>query len=950
MLTDNKPIFRIILSQILILSLFVTLILGAFPQWHALSASTLPEPRVAIHVSELTQNLESIPATAPTPTGPGTSGYEWWTPWWHYFVPYEALKEALRSDGTPFVLVSDADIMAGRLLHPDGSPRYPILFSLASEAIHNDEIAPLRDYVAAGGFLFVGSSAFTRFPNGRTRGDFALASEMGLHLNQPGLNNWLPNASITKVVEHRLVSHIPSGTLNWGMPKSSEDINLGITPYHSADIPHYVWQIAVSDASVVANHGTGPLLAVKEYGQGQLIYHAAFQPLVGHGGFDAGMYAYLIYRKAIEWAFEEAGLPIIKLSPWRYPYDAALIVRHDFENTPSKIQSIEASAQYENTIGVKADYYFCTGVLRAGSEDKQLTEEQKAVTISSLRRAVSLYGATIGSHNGGLRNPTSQQLSPYNLDYWHWGPDEMLDATPTGYPDGKAYARDSIRISFEDIEGWLAGLDNGRVGCGMTGNCPRTWTSPYFNSTREGSNEILEQLGSITLGEQKIGPFPHWTLSMEMPDNHFNHMALPVSDWYLGTQFAQSLDSGYTTLTLHQAVDFYYNLGALINFYGHKASTGGYTREYVRYSASKPRIWSTNAVGVYDWWMLRSPVVIQPAFSTQADLGIATATISGAIDPETAIEIAIPNWTGIAPDPFLVYLDGSLANPSEYRVTQYGVKVKVGNTFSTVEVRYPISAAPLPTLTPSAPTFTSTSTATPTITPTPTTTLTPTQTSTPTVTFTPSQTPTITQTSPQDLIFADGFEAGTLSAWSSSFIDGGDLSASPSAALAGSFGLQANLDDNAPIYVSDDMPNQEPHYRASFLFDPNSITMAENDNHLLFHGISTSAPTIQLRLQFINGEYRLRGEVENDIRRWSFTSWTILTDTVHSIQIDWRAATSAGANNGEFSLWVDGTRQSLVSGIDNDTRKIDQARLGAVGEIDSGTRGIYYFDAFESQR
>ena len=126
--------------------------------------------------------------------------------------------------------------------------------------------------------------------------------------------------------------------------------------------------------------------------------------------------------------------------------------------------------------------------------------------------------------------------------------------------------------------------------------------------------------------------------------------------------------------------------------------------------------------------------------------------------------------------------------------------------------------------------------------------------------------------------------------------------------------------------------------------------MAENDNHLLFHGISTSAPTIQLRLQFINGEYRLRGEVENDIRRWSFTSWTILTDTVHSIHIDWRAATSAGANNGEFSLWVDGTRQSLVSGIDNDTRKIDQARLGAVGEIDSGTRGIYYFDAFESQR
>ena len=37
------------------------------------------------------------------------------------------------------------------------------------------------------------------------------------------------------------------------------------------------------------------------------------------------MYAYLIYRHAIEWAFEAANLPIIKLSPWRYEYDAAFI-------------------------------------------------------------------------------------------------------------------------------------------------------------------------------------------------------------------------------------------------------------------------------------------------------------------------------------------------------------------------------------------------------------------------------------------------------------------------------------------------------------------------------------------------------------------------------------------------------------------------------------------------
>ena len=149
-----------------------------------------PQPLVAIHVSELTQALETMPAVAPTPTGSDTSGYEWWYTSWHYFVAYESLKDALRSDGTPFVEVSDSDIASGLLLNSDGSPRYPIVISLASEAMSNTEVAPLRAYVNAGGFLFVGSSSFTRNPNGTTRGDFALASEMGLHMTNASLQNW----------------------------------------------------------------------------------------------------------------------------------------------------------------------------------------------------------------------------------------------------------------------------------------------------------------------------------------------------------------------------------------------------------------------------------------------------------------------------------------------------------------------------------------------------------------------------------------------------------------------------------------------------------------------------------------------------------------------------------------------------------------------------------------
>ena len=126
------------------------------------------QPVVAIHVSEVTQALETTPAAQSTPHGSDTTGHEWWTPWWHYFVMSESVKEALRSDGTPFVIVTDADITAGNLLNSDGTPKYPILISLASESIRDDEVSPLTGYVSAGGFLLMGSSSFTRHPDGTT--------------------------------------------------------------------------------------------------------------------------------------------------------------------------------------------------------------------------------------------------------------------------------------------------------------------------------------------------------------------------------------------------------------------------------------------------------------------------------------------------------------------------------------------------------------------------------------------------------------------------------------------------------------------------------------------------------------------------------------------------------------------------------------------------------------
>src|SRR3989304_1476371 len=108
--------------RVLFLALVVSLsVIVATPS--LVGALTPAEPVEAIHVSELTQALETIPARY-APTGPDTTGYEWYYPSFHYFVAHESLEEALRSDGTPFHKLSDPDIAAGRLLYPDGAPRY----------------------------------------------------------------------------------------------------------------------------------------------------------------------------------------------------------------------------------------------------------------------------------------------------------------------------------------------------------------------------------------------------------------------------------------------------------------------------------------------------------------------------------------------------------------------------------------------------------------------------------------------------------------------------------------------------------------------------------------------------------------------------------------------------------------------------------------------------------
>ncbi|MGE5378576.1 MAG: hypothetical protein ACM3XO_26250 [Bacteroidota bacterium] len=217
---------------------------------------------------------------------------------------------------------------------------------------------------------------------------------------------------------------------------------------------------------------------------------------------------------------------------------------------------------------------------------------------------------------------------------------------------------------------------------------------------------------------------------------------------------------------------------------------------------------------------------------------------------------------------------------------------------------------------------------------------------------TPTPTPTVTATSSSaDLIFADSFEAGDFSAWTANVTDSGNLSVSSAAALKGSRGMQALLDDNNVMYVRDDSPSAEPRYRVRFYFDPNSISMVSGDSQYIFNGFAgTSTAVIRGAFRYYSGAYQVNFGLLNDSGTWQDIPWQAISDAPHVLEIDWIGATGAGANNGGLTFWIDGTQKGLLTGVDNDTRRIDSMRLGAVYGVDSGTRGTYYFDAFESRR
>jgi large repetitive protein len=108
---------------------------------------------------------------------------------------------------------------------------------------------------------------------------------------------------------------------------------------------------------------------------------------------------------------------------------------------------------------------------------------------------------------------------------------------------------------------------------------------------------------------------------------------------------------------------------------------------------AKPNVWSTNAAGIYDWWLLRSKVNVAPDFTLSGNTSVVTASVSGATGTDTALEIVLPQISGQTIGDMAVFLNDTQVGTTDYRTTNYGLKVRVAPSVSSVKVQYTVQGA-----------------------------------------------------------------------------------------------------------------------------------------------------------------------------------------------------------------------------------------------------------------
>lgn len=203
-----------------------------------------------------------------------------------------------------------------------------------------------------------------------------------------------------------------------------------------------------------------------------------------------------------------------------------------------------------------------------------------------------------------------------------------------------------------------------------------------------------------------------------------------------------------------------------------------------------------------------------------------------------------------------------------------------------------------------------------------------------------------------NLIFADGFESGNFSAWSSvtNSSNGNTISVSSGNASEGTYKMQTTV-GSQNRYVTDQTPAAETSYRARFYFNPNGVT-GNNTTRQIMRGMNgnTTVFTLSVRRQCStqNCSQGNDWQVGVTVSRAggsgsTSTNWyTIPSNGYTAIEIAW-----ASGNAATFSLSTGGVVRQTLTGLNTSAYALESIELGPRGSTLGST---WYFDNFTSAR
>lgn len=187
-----------------------------------------------------------------------------------------------------------------------------------------------------------------------------------------------------------------------------------------------------------------------------------------------------------------------------------------------------------------------------------------------------------------------------------------------------------------------------------------------------------------------------------------------------------------------------------------------------------------------------------------------------------------------------------------------------------------------------------------------------------------------------------------LSEYTSVVDNGGNLTQSTAAALAGSAGgMQGVIVDTGSMYGAISFPQlTSGKGRARFYIDPNSLVMATSDRFNVLIVQQSTASRFFIELNYDGSNYEVRARQRRDDNSFASTAFYNISDEPHFLEVYQEYASSDVASDGRLTFWIDGDLQEQLTGQDVfDLSQPDNARFGVQGP-DAGTSGTFYLDEF----